>query len=197
MRLKRSLFFTLILFFMIFSVSFVNASDTSTNDLDTNESMILSTVPEENILAENTEIISNGDSSSIGQTDESQNTGETENNENALILRASNDEYLANENVNDLTYGNAQILGVSNNGPVLGAPGFYIFPAIQGTYQTSEIIDKIMEFKDSGGTIYLNGQTFTGVGSYNAAAGEHVTIQNIKVHGGHPDNLDLMATFRD
>lgn len=201
MRLKRSLFFTLILFFMIFSVSFVNASDTSTNDLDTNESMILSTVPEENILAENTDIISNEDSSSIGQTDESQNTGETENNENALILRASNDEFLTDETqalaaVNDETL----FLGVDDNQILrAGTPHIdnYTFAADS---TASNLINRIKalsdQYGDSGGAIlYLNGHYFSGNANLNAPAGGFITIKNVKVVGGTVSNPNLMARF--
>ncbi|MBQ6350832.1 MAG: DUF11 domain-containing protein, partial [Methanobrevibacter sp.] len=199
---------------MIFSVSFVNASDTSTNDLDTNESMILSTVPEENILAENTEIISNGDSSSIGQTDESQNTGETENNENALILRASNDEFLADE-TQILRAGNDETQSLSgDDNPILSAP-------VRGPNDrdlTGGTMDDVKrEFLDiaehgGGGTLYLNGGTYTGGASImagnNPSAGDpwwrdgearedQLYFNNIKIYGGSELGDGVMAQFGD
>ncbi|WP_407422671.1 right-handed parallel beta-helix repeat-containing protein, partial [Methanobrevibacter sp.] len=188
---------------MIFSVSFVNASDTSTNDVDTNESMILSTVPEENILAENTEIISNEDSSSIGQTDESQNTGETEKSDQAQILSANNDEYLADEleilaAVDDGCLDDeTQILAAvddgyfANENQILSGPNDeYLGPG----KTVGDIITAMQTVSNrGGGTVYLQGNSFSG--SY--AGGRNLRISNVNVVGGSESNPNLRAKFTD
>ena len=170
MHVKRNLFFILMLVLIILSFSFVAAADNATSEIG-NEIGILA-VSDECIVDENF-------------------------NDNSKLSISENVQDLDVNDSKTLNKNDAQLLGVSNDVEVLGAPGYYVFPSIDGTYETSAIINKMYEFRDSGGTIYLNGQTFTGIGSYEASAGTHVTFKNIKVFGGSPTDSSLMATFKD
>ena len=222
MRLKRSLFFTLILFFMIFSVSFVSASDIPTNDINTNT---LSTISENNMAIENSNDITvelNEDSSTSSQADETQFTDETKNNESefqstdetenvkneAPILGASDDGYLACENQilaaadDGCLDDENQILSADNNQilragtPYIDNETFYNGCTATAQDVINTIRDLSSRYGDSSGAVlYLNGNTFSGRGELQAGDGQIIEIKNVKVIGGTVNDPTRMATF--
>ena len=130
MHVKRNLLFILMLVLIILSFSFVAAADNTTSE---NKIGTLA-VSDECIVDENF-------------------------NDNSKLSISENVQDLDVNDSKTLNKNDVQLLGVSNDVEVLGDPGYYIFPSIEGTYETSAIINKMYEFRDSGGTIYLNGQT--------------------------------------
>ena len=145
MRNKRSLFFILILFLILFSTSFVSASENLTHD-NTNEMMLSvddSDTIENEKLNINLDSVSQSSVSTPDQVDDAQNTDEI-------------------ENESCLTYSEkAPILGASNDEPILGAD--------QNLYggTARQVMDAIIACSNSGGgTVYLNGGTYLHMGSY-------------------------------
>ena len=104
MRDKRSLFFSLILFLIIFSTSFVSASENITHD-DTKMTLSADSVAidADKLNSVDLDSIDESSDSALDQADDARNTNEIEN-ESRLTL---NDK--------------APILGVSNDEAVLGA----------------------------------------------------------------------------
>ncbi|WP_458457036.1 hypothetical protein [Methanobrevibacter sp.] len=175
MRDKRSLLFILILFLIIFSTSFVSASEDLAHD-DTNGKMTLSAdsdaIETDMLNSVNLDSIEESSDSALGQADDAQNTNEI-------------------ENESRLTFSDkAPILGASNDEPVLGTDQYLN----SGTAQ--QVIDAIVSCSNSGGgTVYLNGGTYTGEGSINAVQNQQRYISNVRVVGGSPQNPDQKATF--
>lgn len=174
MRNKRSLFFILILFLILFSTSFVSASENLTHD-NTNEMMLSvdsNTIENEKLDNINLDSVSQSLVSTPDQVDDAQNTDEI-------------------ENESCLTYSEkAPILGASNDEPILGADQSLNGGSVQ------QIMDKIVACSNSGGgTVYLNGGTYYGQASLNAGQGQMIDIKNVKVVGGSQSNPNQKATI--
>ena len=177
MRFKRKMFFTLILFLMIFSISFVNANEL-TQGTNTGDGSTLSASIDDSLDDIRLDSVNISTSSKLDLSGDVQNTDEIDyclTNE-FQILRANNDE---------------QILGAGT--PYVDNTTF----ANGGTAQ--QVIERIRDlsnqYGDSGGAIlYLNGQTFSGGGTLQADY-QILTIKNVKVIGGSVDNPTKMATF--
>ena len=180
MKNKKSLLFILILFLIIFSTSFVSASDDLTHT-DTNGDTLLSmdqSVVDENSLNEiNLDSTKQSSDSTSGLVDDARNTNEYEND-------------------GCLTYVNeAPILGASNDEPVLGTDQ----NVYGGTPQ--DIIDAMVRCSNSnGGTVYLNNQTYRAsdwgqLGRLTAGQNQMIDIRNVRIVGGTPANPNLMSTI--
>ena len=176
MRDKRCLFFILILFLIIFSTSFVSASEDLAHG-DTNGKIMLSNdsvaIDNDKLSNVNLDSIDEAADSTLGLVDDAKNTNEIEN-ESRLTF-------------NDKT----PILGVSNDEPVLGA-------AVNlrgGTAQ--DVMDEIWRNRGTGNIIYLNGGTYTGSGTLTANRNSHPVISDVTVIGGSEDNPEQMAVFTD
>ena len=164
MHNKRNLFFILMLVLIISTTSFVCAADNITDN--TGNEIVKLAVSDECVVEEIDE------SSKLGITNEVHDL-EVDDSEN-------------------LTGSDAQLLGVPNNEPVLGAVPTYTFTSDS---TTRAITDKIFEFRDSGGIIYLNGKSFQGTGDIKAGDYQILEIKNVKVVGGSPTNPNLRATL--
>ena len=174
MHFKRYLFFTLILFLIVFSMSFVSANENSTNDQQVSELMTLSISDDIN-YDDNVKFDSVNASlkATLDQVYDAQNTDEIE-----------SEVCLTNE---------AQLLRASNDEPVLGAA---VENMDSGTAQ--EVVNKILEMSNNGGgTLYLNGGTYTGSGTLQAARYSHPEISNVRVIGGSQSDPTQMAIFTD
>uniref|UniRef100_UPI0025F72C22 right-handed parallel beta-helix repeat-containing protein n=1 Tax=uncultured Methanobrevibacter sp. TaxID=253161 RepID=UPI0025F72C22 len=174
MHVKRNLFFILMLVLIILSFSFVAAADNATSEIG-NEIGILA-VSDECIVDENF-------------------------NDNSKLSISENVQDLDVNDSKTLNKNDAQLLGVSNDEPVLGAVHTYTFDSDS---TAKAIADKILEFRNTGGIIYLNGKTFNAInpnwytqysGDIKAGDNEILEINNVKVFGGSPDNPNLMATL--
>jgi hypothetical protein len=128
--------------------------------------------------------------SKLGQTDDAQNTDEIE-----------SDVCLTNE---------AQLLRASND-PILGAG----YDKHLDGGSMDNVRDAILEISaNGGGTLYLNGGTYTGMsrilaGTYNEAAGDvfwmgdtanrpnQVYINNVRIYGGYQLGDGVVAQFGD
>ena len=145
MRNKRHLFFILILFLIISSVSFVCASENVTHNGNTKEIATLSfsdDSADEDVTDVQLDSVKKSSNSALGLAGDAQNTNDTGNDscltDKSQILRASNDERILGAPVNVMSGGSSQ-----------------------------DIMDAIDAFKDSGGTIYLNNMTYNTQKEYN------------------------------
>ena len=202
MRIKRTLFFSLILFLIIFSISFVSANEITTNDVNTNELSALSVSTDvqtdeclndvcldsgDNQNLDEISLSSNEESSTSDQDlkDGTSNIDEIEEDE---FLSDETDEYLSSENNEYLT----------NNGKV---PTLQANPLGQDQYldyngNAQNIIDAMVAASNSGGgTVYLYGHSFSGVGGITANQNQIIRISNVRVVGGSPTNSNLRANL--
>ena len=193
MRDKRCLFFILILFLIIFSTSFVSASENLTHG-DTNGKIMLSVdsvaIDNDKLSNVNLESVDESADSTLGLVDDAKNTNEI-------------------ENESCLTY-EAQLLRASND-PILGAG----YDKHLDGGSMDNVRDAILEISaNGGGTLYLNGGTYTGMskiltGTYNEAAGDvfwmgdtvnrpnQVYINNVRIYGGYQLGDGVVAQFGD
>ena len=198
MSLKRNLFFTLILFLIIFSISFVSASDDLTYDTNTGELTALSVCDANSIEQDLNEVKldsveTNPNNVEIKSIDE--NLGDNELNSieetSNHSMDLKNDEQDNEEIESDsLTLTNKAQLQASNDEPILGA----VINLYGGTVQN--IMDNITH-ANPGDIIYLNGGTYTGNGYLDAGENEIITIKDIKVFGGSATDPNLKATLTD
>ena len=191
MRNKRHLFFILILFLIISSVSFVCASENVTHNGNTKEIATLSfsdDSADEDVTDVHLDSVNKSSNSALGLAGDAQNTNDTGNDscltDKSQLLRASNDGRIDEKGI--LTVKNAQLLGVPNNEPVLGNP---IYPS--GT--TMKDVMRAILSAQPGDTVYLGGLTYTG--SDTAQTEGQVYVKNVKIVGGTPDNPNMYAKF--
>jgi hypothetical protein len=168
MHNRWNLFFILILVLVILSMSFVSASDNITDD--SNDGTVLS-VTDDTAVEENSEDVSVEKSS-------------------GSVLGVSNDDQ-SDENESNLTNSDAQVLGVSNDDSVLGND---ISLTGWGSGTAQEVMDAIVACSNSGGgTVYLNGRTYTGSATLTARQNQIIEIKNVTVEGRGSNGQ--MATF--
>ena len=191
MRNKRHLFFILILFLIISSVSFVCASENVTHNGNTKEIATLSfsdDSADEDVTDVHLDSVNKSSNSALGLAGDAQNTNDTGNDscltDKSQLLRASNDGRIDENGI--LTVKNAQLLGVPNNEPVLGNP---IYPS--GT--TMKDVMRAILSAQPGDTVYLGGLTYTG--SDTTQTNGQVYVKNVKIVGGTPDNPNMYAKF--
>uniref|UniRef100_UPI003869D974 DUF11 domain-containing protein n=1 Tax=Methanobrevibacter sp. TaxID=66852 RepID=UPI003869D974 len=206
MRNKRHLFFILILFLIISSVSFVCASENVTHNGNTKEIATLSfsdDSADEDVTDVHLDSVNKSSNSALGLAGDAQNTNDTGNDscltDKSQLLRASNDGRIDEKGI--LTVKNAQLLGVPNNQPVLGAAPYEDSTTFANGGTAQQVINRIKElsdvYGDSGGAIlYLNGKTYTGTGTIQCYyPGQYIYIKNVHVIGGTKAKPDMMATF--
>ena len=198
MRNKRHLFFILILFLIISSVSFVCASENVTHNGNTKEIATLSfsdDSADEDVTDVHLDSVNKSSNSALGLAGDAQNTNDTGNDscltDKSQLLRASNDGRIDEKGI--LTVKNAQLLGVPNNQPILGAP---VVVNLNGG-DANQITTAIYNNRNNvdGTIIYLNGGTYYGAGEIRAGAGQKITISNVAVYGGNASNPNQIATF--
>ena len=164
------------LFLIIFSASFVSASEDLTHG-DTDGKMTLSAdsvAIEDRLSNVNLDSIDESTDSTLGIVDDVQNTNEIENKSRLTF----NDK--------------APILGVSKDEPVLGTDQHLN----EGDATAARVMKAIQDCSDSnGGTVYLYGRNYTGTATLKADQNKIIYIKNVKVVGGSPENPNQMATF--
>lgn len=179
MRNTKSLLFILILFLIIFSTSFVSASENLTHTDTNGDTLSLSdqsAIDEDSLNDIKLDSIDQSSDSKLGLGNDAQNTNEI-------------------ENESCLTYVRTPILGVSNDEPVLGTDqhlnGY-------GDGSAQDVINAIVQCSNSGGgTVYLYGRTYNGQATLTAGNNQYATmdITNVRVVGGDPNNPNRIATF--
>ena len=175
MRNKRGLFFILILFLILFSTSFVCASE-ATQDTD---DIIQISVPDTNGVGENSyvdDVSLGSDQSSesvLGLSYSSQNTNESENDNNCLTLSNEESELLQER----------------------PRPPFATVNLYGGTIE--DITNAIRENPGPNTIICLNGGNYTGVGEDQKGGSNlnGVSLQRVWIYGGSVENPDLIANI--
>ncbi|WP_296808798.1 right-handed parallel beta-helix repeat-containing protein [uncultured Methanobrevibacter sp.] len=193
MRFRGYLFFISMLFFVLFSTSFVCASEITQD----NTSEIIA-------LSDDVGSVDYGQSCSINSNSVDQSSDS--------ILGLANNGQNTNEFENDSTYNEEpeQLRLSIDEEPILGA---YDVHLSSGTVEN--IRDKILDISDhGGGTLYLDGGTYTGTskilaGSYDESAGDRpwdgdradrpdkVYISNVRIYGGYQLGDGIMANVGD
>ncbi|MBR5502943.1 MAG: hypothetical protein IKV87_00610, partial [Methanobrevibacter sp.] len=208
MKYKRKLFSILILFLMIFSISFVSANENVTNDISTNELSTLS-VSNDNTIDENL------NSANLNSVD-TQNTNEVNSNSiensNATEFKSDSVEESSSSNLDleDGTLNTDEIESddcLTKDGKVTNLRAnklSYDMSLTNGDAQA--VMDAIQEIsRNNGGTLYLNGQTYggsaharvwTGTGYRDIQAGENIYISNVRIVGGSEGNPNQFAKFQ-
>jgi cell division protein YceG involved in septum cleavage len=180
---KRNLFLILVLFLAILSVSFVSASENVTDEVKDD---IVSSVSDEIVIDENIGKDLNENPSSTDLISEPQITNETENIDKAQVLKAGNDEI--------------QISSVEDNQILqAGNPHVDNYTFCNGG-TAQQVIETICQLSTAygnhgGAVLYLNGNTFTGIGEMQSGDNGIIEIKNVKVIGGTVDDPTKMATF--
>lgn len=174
MQKKRSLFIILILFLILFSTSFVSASEHLTHD-NAKEIMTLSvdsdTIDNDKLNNINLDSMVYLSDSTQDQVDDAQKTDEI-------------------ENESCLTYNDkAPILGASNDDPILGAE---VHANSQGWTTAAQVMEGIFR-ASPGDIIYLDGMTFTGNTGRPWWASN--TLTGVTVYGGSYAGDTAKATF--
>ena len=160
MHNRRKLFFILMLVLIILTTSFVAAADNATDEV------------------EGDTVLSVSDDVVVEENDEHNSVEKSSGSVLGLAKDVQSDK---NESEKNLAKNDAQVLGVSNNDPVLSAPQTYTYTADSSV---ANIVQKIKEFRQTGGIIYLNGKSFTGTGEIKANWGQIYEIKNVKIVGG-------------
>ena len=211
MRIKRTLLFSLILFLMIFSISFVSANENAVGDVDANELSTLSVSTDIQTDESINEVVLDSDDNQ-GLEDVSSNSNEESSTSN-LDLKdgtSNNDEIeddvsLSNESDEDSSIESDECL--TNNGkvPTLRANPLGADHDLTGG-QAQEVMDMIQQIsREGGGTLYLNGGTYqgsahariwTGNGYRDVGRNEIINISNVRVVGGSRTNPNQVATFQ-
>ncbi|WP_407374826.1 right-handed parallel beta-helix repeat-containing protein, partial [Methanobrevibacter sp.] len=180
-------------------MSFASASDQLTNDTNTDALSMMSADDveiDENFKNGKLNSIDTLSTSLLDQADEKDNNGSVKSlTDEPQLLRANND---------------GRILSVSNDEQILGA---YDISLSGGTMEN--IRDAILEISaNGGGTLYLNGGTYTGAskilaGTFDESQGDNwwdgdsanrpdkVYISNVRIYGGSQIGDNLMANFGD
>lgn len=193
MRFRGYLFFISMLFFVLFSTSFVCASEITQD----NTSEIIA-------LSDDVGSVDYGQSCSINSNSVDQSSDS--------ILGLANNGQNTNEFENDSTYnGEPEQLRLSiDKEPILGAYDRHLSGG-----EVSAIRDAILDISaNGGGTLYLDGGTYTGTskilaGSYDESAGDRwwdgdptdrpdkVYISNVRIYGGYQLGDGIMANVGD
>ena len=198
MRLKRDLFFTLILFLIIFSISFVSASEDLTYDTNTDELTTLS-VSDVNSIEEdlnNVKLDSVGDNSdeelidSVDDNlDESELNSIDDTSSPSLDLEDDEQDIDEIESNDCLTLNDkAQLLRASDNEEILGANRDLYGGTVE---QVCQAIREVSN--EGGGIVFLHGRTYTGSGNLDGATLNHVWV----IGGDYPYDTEHYATFSD
>ena len=186
MRIKRTLFFSLILFLIIFSISFASADELTTTD-NTNELSQLS-VSNDISIDEN---INNVQLDSV----ENQNVNNIKSNSSEEL--SSSDKDLKDGALNTNEIESDECLEDNNNGkvPTLQANKLGLDINMTGG-SAQDVMNNIVRISRSGGgTLYLNGGTYGGSGNITAGPNEIINITNVRIVGGNESNPNQMATF--
>ena len=170
MHNRRKLFFILMLVLIILTTSFVAAADNVTSE-----------VGDDTMLSVSDDVV-------VEENDEHNSVEKSSGSVLGLAKDVQSDK---NESEKNLAKNDAQLLGVSNNDPVLGVPTYTFY----SNSNVGAIVDKIKEFRQTGGIIYLNGKSFTGTGEIKANWGQIYEIKNVKIVGGSSTNPNSMAIF--
>ena len=189
MRFRGYLFFISMLFFVLFSTSFVCASEITQD----NTSKIIA-------LSDDVGSVDYGQSCSINSNSVDQSSDS--------ILGLTNNGQNTNEFENDSTYNEEpeQLRLSINEEPILGAYDMHLSGG-----EVSAIRDAILNISArGGGTLYLDGGTYTGTskilaGSYEEGDGnddpssrpDKVYISNVRIYGGYQLGDGLMANVGD
>ena len=198
MRLKRDLFFTLILFLIIFSISFVSASeltyDTNTDELTTLSVSDVNSIDEDlndvklDSVEENSndELIDsvddNLDESELNSIDDTSSPSlDLEDDEQDIDEIESNDCLTLNDK--------AQLLRASDNEEILRGDKHLS----GGTAQ--QVLEAIRDASnEGGGTVYLHGGTYTGTAGWGGWGWPN-SLSNVRVVGGGYIGDPTMAKF--
>ena len=211
MRIKRTLLFSLILFLMIFSISFVSANENAVGDVDANELSTLSVSTDIQTDESINEVVLDSDDNQ-GLEDVSSNSNEESSTSN-LDLKdgtSNNDEIeddvsLSNESDEDSSIESDECL--TNNGkvPTLRANPLGADHTLNGG-SAQAVMDMIQQIsREGGGTLYLNGGTYqgsahariwTGNGYRDVGRNEVINISNVRVVGGNQTHPDQIAIFQ-
>jgi hypothetical protein len=218
MRLKRNLFFTLILFLIIFSISFVSASENATCDSNTGKLTTLSVCDSNSIEQDLNEVKLDSIESNSNDKNEIVNSVETNSNENNEEINSIDDDLdesklnSVEESTNpQMDQGNieqdvdeiesndcltlndkAQLLRASDDEPILRADR----NLTGGTAQ--DVLEAIRDVsREGGGTVYLNGGTYTGTAEWPGWWDQDWprSLSNVRVVGGDYIGDTKMAQF--
>ena len=211
MRIERKLFFTLILFLIIFSISFVSASENLTCDSNTGELTTLSVCDDTSIEYDLTKIKSdsiesNSNDGIMNSVDENLNESKLnsiEGSSNPQLDQGNDEQDIDEIESNDcLTLNDkAQLLRASSDEEILGEGPYTKNGNVITFYDdgtVSNIIDAINELNDlidfgslENEVACFDGHTFTGSGNLNDKI-----LKNIWVLGGpSPFNYSKYARF--
>ena len=204
-------FFSLILFLIIFSISFVSASENITNDAYANE---LSAAPVSTDV-QNDECISDvsldsEDNQNLDEVSLSSNEESSTSNTDLKDGTSNNDEIeedvsLSNENDEDSSIESDEYLPNNGKVPTLQANQLGADHTLNGG-SAQDVMDMIQQIsREGGGTLYLNGGTYTGGahariwtgnGYRDVGRNEVINISNVRVVGGSQTNPNQVAIFR-
>ena len=198
MRLKRDLFFTLILFLIIFSISFVSASeltyDTNTDELTTLSVSDVNSIDEDlnDVKLDSVEANSNDEliDSVDDNLDESELNSIDDTSSPSLDLEDDEQDIDEIESNDCLTLNDkAQLLRASDNEEILRGDKHLS----GGTAQ--QVLEAIRDASnEGGGTVYLHGGTYTGTAGWGGWGWPN-SLSNVRVVGGSYIGDPTMAKF--
>ena len=189
MRIKRYFGFSLILFIMIFSISFASADEIS--DIDSND-LSLSVSADVDINENlNDESLNSVDDTVSDEINSNSKEGSSTSDVDLKDDISDSDEIESDEGLTN--NGKVPTLRASSDEEILGADHDLYGGSAQ---QVMNMIQQISG--EGGGTLYLHGGTYTGTGTLgdNLAQNQMLNIANVRVVGGSPDNPNQMARFQ-
>ena len=190
MRIKRYFGFSLILFIMIFSISFASADEIS--DIDSND-LSLSVSADVDINENlNDESLNSVDDTVSDEINSNSKEGSSTSDVDLKDDISDSDEIESDEGLTN--NGKVPTLRASSDEEILGAMDHELHG---GT--ASDVMNWIQQISDNGGgTLYLNGGTYTGQATMGGNLGRNqmINITNVRVVGGSPDNPNQIATFQ-
>ena len=200
------------LFLTIFSISFVCANENLTYEQNAGELSSLSDLNPIDAVNKNVDFNDEANDNLLAQASENENDDLVNNNESHL-LRSSNDietensvEMLGAANTLDILGASNEengltILGAGNDLTILAAsddePVLGVRDISLNGGTTQQVMQAILDCSaDGGGTVYLNGGTYTGGATLTAPQGTNSYISNVRVFGGGPNNPNQIAVFQ-
>lgn len=196
MRIKRYFGFSLILFIMIFSMSFAYANEI--NDIDSNDLSTLSVSADSSIDEHLNDVSLNSvDTQASNEIKSDSNEGSSTSNADLKDDISDADKIESDEKITN--NGKVPTLRASSDEEIL----CYDHEISGGSAQ--DVMHLIIQTSnEGGGTIYLNGGTYSGSthaqvfenGQWrDIGRNEKVSIKNVKIVGGSRTNPNLRATF--
>ena len=175
---------------MIFSISFASADEIS--DIDSND-LSLSVSADVDINENlNDESLNSVDDTVSDEINSNSKEGSSTSDVDLKDDISDSDEIESDEGLTN--NGKVPTLRASSDEEILGAMDHELHG---GT--ASDVMNWIQQISDNGGgTLYLNGGTYTGQATMGGNLGRNqmINITNVRVVGGSPDNPNQIATFQ-